>query len=133
MKTPDEIKKGMACCLTRWEGDYLASCHTDCPYRNEGIWCRNALMHDIAESYKQVKSRLDQAERERAALKHDMRQCQSAVCNACKHHYRPNPDVRFYECALLGRFSDFLNSDDDRPFICGKFEWRGVCPENTKE
>lgn len=85
------------------------------------------------EKIRLLESRLAQAERERDALKHDMRMCQIAVCNVCKHHYRPNPDVRFYECALLGRFSDFLNSDDDRPFICGKFEWRGVCEENTKE
>ena len=162
MKPPEKIKKGLECCETTIAEGRRTTCNAQCPYFNEGIFCRNVL-HGDTESYivqlelyfsqisralcgkesaticevldavSQLKSRLAQVERERDALKHDMRQCQSAVCNACKHHYRPNPDVRFYECALLGRFSDFLNSDDDRPFICGKFEWRGVCPENTKE
>lgn len=93
----------------------------------------NVPLGEVLQTVDQLKSRLAQVERERDALKHDMKQCQSAVCNACRHHYRPKPDIRHYECALLGKFSDFLNDDNERPFICGKFEWRGVCPENTKE
>ena len=116
MKTPDEIKKGMTCCLTRWEGDYLASCHTDCPYRSEGIWCRNVLMADIKAWNKQLESRLAQVERERDAAVQDARD--GTTCDTCKHNnskdYLRKP---CYEC--------------NESFNC--WEWRGVCEENTKD
>lgn len=80
----------------------------------------------------ELEFRLAQVERARDACIDDMKQFQGATCNTCKHHYRPDPNVRHYECALFGKFSDFLNSEEI-PLMCGKFEWRGVCEENTKE
>lgn len=128
MKTPDSIKKGLELC-----GVLDGDCE-NCPY-DDGpqLLCADRLRKDALAYIRQLESRLAHVERERDAAVHDMKQCQSAVCNACKRHYRPNPDVRHYECALLGKFSDIFDSDDDRPFICGKFEWRGVCAENTEE
>lgn len=126
MRTPDEIKKGMACCLTRWEGDYLASCHTDCPYRSEGIWCRNVLMADIKAWNKQLESRLAQVERERDALLHDLRRADYVDCYACKHKNSA------YDCDV--DCTNCLN-----PCTCNschhnnKWEWRGLCEENTHD
>lgn len=115
MRSPDEIKKGMTCCLTRWEVDHLASCHTDCPYRSEGIWCRNVLMADIKAWNKQLESRLAQVERERDAAVDD---CSRFPCATCSDQV--NGDL-CYNCNVC--------NDTTRT----NYEWRGVCEENTKD
>lgn len=127
-KTPEEIKKGMTCCLTRWEGDYLASCHTDCPYRNEGIWCRNVLMADIKEWNKRLESSLAQAERERDAAVVDI--TNSAPCFACWHFIRNSGACKGGKRCCDEQFRAEIGATEyDGP----EWKWRGVCAENTKE
>lgn len=147
MKTPDEIKKGLECCGTTIAEGRRTTCNAQCPYINEGIFCRNVL-HGDTESYiiqlelfvsqvskalcckenaticevldaaSQVKSRLGQVERERDALMESAKGC----CETCafvgdcaKHDPDPTSTGAWWY--------------DD----CEEWEWRGVCPENTKE
>jgi hypothetical protein len=145
MKTPDEIKKGLAICC-----GYEISCR-ECPYdcspnscdgspeedaieyinqledRNEKL--ENALRnlansssnaHDAANKViEHLKSRLAQVERERDAAIHDMVQIVHEVddnaCVWCKNAYFD--ELKCKECR-------FYNEG---------FEWQGVQPTNTKE
>ena len=110
-RTPDEIKKGMTCCLTRWEVDHLASCHTDCPYRSEGIWCRNVLMADIKAWNKQLESRLAQVAMERDAAV-------IAILNA--QHYIKDLGAVNYGLQQLEKWDCYIKQI-------------GACEENTKD
>lgn len=79
-----------------------------------------------------LESRLAQVEKERDALSHDMHQLQGAICAYCKNLYRPDA-ANHTECRVFGDLSRFGDGDERSPLICGKFGWRGVCEENTKE
>lgn len=129
MKTPWEIKRSLFCCS---EGE----CHK-CYYENEcdavrgRIMC-NALLEDNM-------AYIQQLEKERDAAVRDIQNAKWLLCHVCKNYYRPDPDVRHYECKALGNFSiflapsDFCEEDNNPISACGKFEWRGVCEENSKE
>jgi len=108
MKTPDEIKKGLDC-------NNIDHCN-ECPY--DGLDCAKHVDQDALAYIQQLeaenadlKSRLAQVERERDAALHDFL-CDP--CEVCKHGETALDDC----CALYTQ--------------C-KFEWRGVCSENTKE
>lgn len=53
-KTPDEIKTGVEFCTTKVISGNLKTCDLDCPYRVEGVWCRNALSHDTLSYIQQL-------------------------------------------------------------------------------
>ena len=57
MKTPDEIKTGVEFCTTKVISSNLKTCDLDCPYRVEGVWCRNALAHDTLEYIERLEDR----------------------------------------------------------------------------
>lgn len=109
MKTPDEIKKGLYVCP-----DEL--CHM-CPYEPEGD-CMSDCMSDALAYIQQLESRLVQAERERDAAVHDMENY-AGYGAICKHFDNDCPHI-VEGCPLW-------------PSDCESYEWRGVCPENTKE
>lgn len=130
MRTPEEIKKGLDACLPRWNGKELTVNCDDCAYKHEGFWCRNILFKDAVTYIQQLEadneskqkrideleSRLVQAERERDAAMDDARN--GTMCDTCKHN----------------NSKDYLNKPCykcDEAF--SYWEWRGVCPENTKE
>ena len=69
------------------------------------------VMSQLLTENENLKSRLAQVERERDAALHDVLR---DPCEVCKHG----------ETAL---------DDCNAPHTQCKFEWRGVCPENTKE
>lgn len=58
MKTPDEIKKGLEYCTTKVKFLELKVCDLDCPYRVEGLWCRNALSHDTLAHIQQLEAKV---------------------------------------------------------------------------
>lgn len=58
MKTPDEIKKGLACCGTRIDGGRMTKCSVSCMYITEGIFCRNILHTDALAYIQQLEKRL---------------------------------------------------------------------------
>lgn len=117
MKTPDEIKKGLACDTQRCDG---------CPY-DEIIECGVAVQEDALAYIQQLESRLAQAERERDAAVRDMHK--AVVCDACKHDRPFNSNCK----------NDFDCEYCKSPCMCqschlgSNYEWRGVCAENTME
>ena len=145
MKTPEEIRKGLDDCMPRWNEKKLTVRCDDCAYKGNGLWCRNMLFKDastyiqqlestvsqvskalcgkenatldeLLQAVDQLKSRLAQAEMERDAAVRDLN-C-NWKCAICKKFTRPVDKCPHYrECGLSYMF----------------WEWRGPCPENTKE
>lgn len=110
-KTPEEIKKGHECCAS-------GSC-LGCPYRREKH-CVTQMKGDVNAYIQQLESRLAQAERERDALiKHVQ-----GKCHACKHA-RGYPNK--------GMCSGCKHTFHAKRESTDNWQWRGVCPENTKE
>lgn len=125
MKTPDDIKKGLEVCGTAY------AC-LDCPYREEKAspyGCGDARDSDALAYIEELEQRLAQAERERDALAYDMHQLQGALCAYCENlHKKDGADHA--SCKVFG---DDYGTPDGFPLVCGKFKWRGVCKENSKE
>ena len=157
MKTPEEIKKGLECCGTTIAEGRRTTCNAQCPYINEGIFCRNVL-HGDTESYivqlelyfsqisralcgkesaticealdavSQLKSRLAQVERERDAAVNDL----ESVDEKYETLKSMIDDVTFnHEPYSL--YLDFRSAADAIVEHEHADVWRGVCPENTKE
>lgn len=134
-KTPEEIKKDAETCMNH---PYMDTCNSCRLYKE----CHGISDHIVKELYDLVlhyETRLAQTERERDAAVVDIRNAKWMLCHVCKNYYRPDPDIRHYACKAFGEFSKFLNSSDfsedgyNFPSLCGKFKWRGICAENTKE
>lgn len=113
MKTPGEIKKGLECCHN--PSDSYGTC-LKCPYESCVVGCRN-LIGDALAYIQQLESRLAQVERERDAAVHDMENY-AGYGAICKRFDEDCPHVE--GCPLW-------------PSDCESYEWRGVCPENSKE
>ena len=112
MKTPEERndflqKLRLAASET---DDLLTSC--DASDLLDGLEVARDFMFEAACLIDQLESRLAQVERERDAAVNDLDKALNLDevddCHFCKHIKKPT----CYEC---------------------KWEWRGVCPENTKE
>lgn len=110
MKTPKEIKKGLELCSN---GD-MREC-LKCPYPI-GFECFENPMKDALAYIQQLESRLAQIEREKKAMLHDM--SKYTMCGACKRLADGDKCPQNDSC-VYGEI--------------GRFEWRGVCEENTKE
>lgn len=118
MKTPEKIKKGLECCTPMWRHDHFVSCSAECPYSCEGIFCRTVLFAEVREHFKQLESLLAQVGRERDAAVHDINRC----CGTCKHFQNEEDDCTAEECIGSGSYMEPSG-----------WQWRGVCPENSKE
>lgn len=105
-RTPEEIKKGLECCSPRYESKHWVSCSSECPFRNEGAYCRNVL-HACNKKY------IQQLERERDAAVEDI----PRACGYCKHSidYGPSnhPGCKNPECRNISG----VNTG---------WQWRGV-------
>lgn len=132
MKTPDEIKTGVEFCTTKVVSGNLKTCDLDCPYRVEGVWCRNALAHDTLEYIERLEDRnawhegnekylqsflkdmskqIEQLEAEKKQLLEDLADhCGSKTL--CKK-YEDGTCPHEYDCTL------YLST-------CEDYEWRGL-------
>ena len=108
MKTPDESKCGMECIRTNVERLCIKPEKGQCPR------CKQLVDESLAY-IQQLESRLAQVERERDAA---IRDCSMFPCQTCAD--RENGDL-CYTC--------LVHPSTER----SNYEWRGVCPENTKE
>lgn len=121
MKTPDEIKKGLECCM-------FGHC-SYCPYSAEhGCDCSEHLGNDVREFHQQLESqnaelltkvkqleiKCHQLERERDAAVADIHK----TCSTCKHYYYNRQDDDTADCLWF----DGCKSEDH-------WEWRGVKEE----
>lgn len=119
MKTPEEIKKGLAHC----SGD--AETCDGCPYRKEGDYedlCVDVSQTDALAYIIQLEQRLAQAERERDAAVVDL----SNSCQYCKFASAAVDEAQCASCIKLKNAWLFS------PSLRTKFEWRGVCEENSR-
>ena len=148
-KTPDEIKYSLENCGVAYGCNGCAYR----PYKIASAGCGYERDQDVLAYIQQLEKERGElklrnifletnwkmAERERNAAVVDIRNAKWMLCHVCKNYYRPDPTVRHYACKEFGEFSDFLMPSDfaeegyDFPSLCGKFIWRGVCDENTKE
>lgn len=132
MKTPEEIKKGLACDAPGCEG---------CPYADI-VECGASVQEDALEYIRQLEdaiegsaqlvqsanelikkrmnemeSRLAHIERERDAAVSDL--SESAWCGDCRHYKVDMDKEPCKTCLKNGQKA--------------LWQWRGVCEENTKE
>lgn len=107
MKTPEEIKEDAEICLNH----PLHETCNHCRLYNE---CDGMAEHIIKELYDLVL----QVERERDAAVYDINRC----CGTCKHFQNEEDDCTAEECIGSGSYMEPSG-----------WQWRGVCPENTKE
>ena len=105
-RTPEEIKKGLECCKPKWERDRWISCSDDCPFMNEGTFCR-IKMQACVSAY------IQQLERERDALIESLLD-NGYLCSTCAHNYCDVEDEPCKSCEPInGR-------------LAGNWQWRGV-------
>lgn len=138
-KTPEEIKKGLECCIDGF------SCRTTCPYTTPFFnieKCTQALATDALALIQQLEAELsdaknnhqhtiDVAERqkdqidklkkvivrlnaERNAAVEDLESYATLKCFACKYYEEELTEVPCNECKILGKGNRDM------------FEWRGV-------
>lgn len=62
MKTAEEIKKGLECCVYRYDNHHLKSCNRNCPYLWEGAFCRNVLGADALAYIEQLEALVSKEE-----------------------------------------------------------------------
>lgn len=99
MKTAEEIKKGLECCI---DGDAIC---TQCPYCDVAPECRKALRADY-------RALIQQLEAERDAAVNDLK-C-NWKCASCKNYTKPVTKCpHFHKCGLA-----YIH-----------WEWRGVQKE----
>lgn len=116
MKTPDERKEFLQKLriAASEADDLLTSC--DATDLLDGLEVARDFMFEAAAVIERLESRLAQVERERDAAVRDLN-C-FWKCAICKKFTRPVDKCPHYrECGLSYKF----------------WQWRGVCPENTKE
>lgn len=46
-RTLEEIKRGLNCCIPRYESNHWVTCSDECPYRSEGAFCRNVMQNNV--------------------------------------------------------------------------------------
>lgn len=78
MKTPDEIKKGLECCSPKYESQHWVTCNSECPFRNEGAYCRNVLHACIKRYIQQLECERDEARNDLDALNYANTELHSA-------------------------------------------------------
>ena len=139
-RTPEEIKLGLECCSPRYESKHWVLCSSECPFRNEGVYCRNVLhacnkkyiqlLEDgIDRVYKQVDAlrglpeKIQQLERERDAAVEQLKQVDVNSyfeCNHCK--YEELCDSPVWPC-------NDCDSEECPCHTCtdgSNWQWRGV-------
>lgn len=125
MKTPDEIKNGLRGCADKGNCEWCSlarECEEDADAlayitqlekNYDGL---DELFRDAVVERNELAKRLAQLEREKQAMLRDMQMY--SMCGACKHF------VDGKKCPMY---------DDCDYAKVGRFEWRGICPENTKD
>ena len=134
MKTPEEIKKGLSRCDDRSQCDWC-DLIGECEKNEAALAYIEQLESKLSQSYKDqlaiiemveatrmlsdhYAERLAQVERERDAAVYDINRC----CGTCKHFQNDEDDCTAEECIGSGSYMEPSG-----------WQWRGVCPENSKE
>jgi len=118
MKTPDEIKDNARTCISQPYTEPCGSCKLYPKCRGDVNYNLIALLDLVNE----CERRLAQAERERDAAVRDL----GDSCKYCKNTRNALDSYPCNEC--MQRKNEHLFA----PVVRKKFEWRGVCEENSK-
>lgn len=125
-KTPDEIKKGLACCAAS-----IYQCADDCPYRAE---CRNgqggkvmnedalALLQQKEQENTEQAERIQQLEAERDAAVKELKRIGNCLC--CEHDNLCT--LLFPNCVECEKTDCPCHTCEHR----SNWEWRGVQKED---
>lgn len=123
MKTPEEIKMGLAAC----SADECHGQHEGCTYQDQ-FFCTMRMCGDALAYIQNLESRLVQVERERDAAVADL----ESVDEKYEILKSMIDDVTFnHEPYSL--YLDFRSAADEIVEHEHADVWRGVCEENTKE
>lgn len=123
MKTPEDVKKGLRNCSDA-KNDYCKGCPYDVGEKGNCAICITMVTGD-ALAY------IQQLEREKAALLYDLQHvAPGELCDACKVAQKPAPCEKYnFDCDKCPEECPCRECHNGAPH----FQWRGVCPENTKE
>lgn len=58
MKTHEEIKKGLECCMPKWVANHWKSCSSECPYITLSASCRGQLVYDTLAYIQQLEDHI---------------------------------------------------------------------------
>jgi hypothetical protein len=160
MKTPEEIKKGLECCVAKPKGLTVKDCDIECPYFHEGVFCKNALHGDtkqiiqqleyeklgnlrsiekMAKYIKELEITNDVAHTlvcegviERNELKARLAQVELERDAAVDALYG-ECEMCFWDDNLSDKCLDCIHNENVWMPNSNYWQWRGVCEENTKE
>ena len=120
-ETIEDIKKWLMC----WAVTNTKECSGECEICEYDVGEKESVgMGGKSFAYiQQLESRLAQAERERDAAISELKNS----CYACRFVGKKFDDSPCEECFQRGGKHPWS------PMVRTKFEWRGVCPENTEE
>lgn len=127
MKTPEggSLTKTMKKRLVHLEGGIVEVAEAYNKVKKALCGNTNVPLGEVLQTVDQLKSRLAQVECERNAAVKDL----ADACKYCKHISCDDEDEN-------SPCKDCMQRKDGVPFspmIRTRFEWRGVCEENTKE
>ena len=133
-RTPEEIRKGLECCTPRYESKHWVSCHNECPYRSEGVFCRNVLQKDIKALIRQLERDRNVAAQENTALRADLKEADAIECSHCLHfrtEEQTDPCIEAdYDC-------DSCKNEKCKCRSCREgnpnWEWRGIQKDMKEE
>lgn len=126
MRKPEEIKKGLECCILETDDTSTVDYCRACPYQPTGL-CFRTLLKDVTayinqfeNHFREVAKKVQQLERERDAAVRDVKEL--GDCKGCKH------DDRCHEV--------FIHCEDCIDLECpcrtceqstrNNWQWRGV-------
>lgn len=115
-RTLEEIKRGLECCKPKWEHDRWISCSDDCPFMNEGTFCRIKMQVCVY-------ALIQQLERERDAAVEQLRRADKEnlfECTHCKHNV---------SCSEILLGCDVCDNSECPCSTCvdlSNWQWRGV-------
>lgn len=109
MKTPEEIKKGLECCILETDDTSLIDHCRACLYRSTGLCFRHLLEDALAY--------IQQLERERDAAVEDLETMgeDRAYCDTCLHNNTNHKEEPCSSC-MSG-------------YLINNWQWRGVPQE----
>lgn len=120
-RTPEEIRKGLEYCCPKWESDHWVTCRDECPFKNEGVFCRNvlmactlALLYRLERERDELLQKNQQLERERDAAVDDLKE-HGMFCSICMHEEK---SIHEEPCASCSKLSTANNHSN--------WQWRGV-------
>lgn len=142
-KTPEEIKKGLECCSPKYESQHWVTCNSECPFWNEGAYCRNVLYACIKRYIQQLECERDEARNDLDTLNYANTELHSAYeamkreRDAAVAQLKEVDTMDFFYCSHCKHeeLCDYnLNSCEDCENDCPchtcidmcNWQWRGV-------